>query len=209
MLRVMPLALGILLSPGLLSSAWAQWGWGGGYYSSTAQEGASRGLADLVRAQGQNALLNSAAARNWVEAENREMDNRYKWTETYFQMRSYNRASRNAERLPRMTEEQLLRYAQAGRPAYLSSEQYDRNSGAIKWPSLLTMSQFAEPRKEVEAAFERRAQNDGTFTEHDYFDVQTNINKMLTERDKVITKVTANTYMESRKFLQSLAYDAR
>jgi len=77
------------------SRAHAKWGggWGGGFgggWASTAQQGADMGLAEVVRAQGYANLKNSEAAKNWEEAKTMEMQNRLRWTETYFEMRKVN-----------------------------------------------------------------------------------------------------------------------
>lgn len=58
---------------------------GGGYYgpvrfgaATTAHESINRGRADLLRAQGENALLNAEAARSREEAKSRFLDNEVK-----------------------------------------------------------------------------------------------------------------------------------
>ncbi len=81
----------------------AQWGggWGHGFgmggWASTAQQGAAEGISQVVRSQGYTNLKNSEAAINWEDAKTKEIDNRMKWTETYFEMRKTNREARAAE----------------------------------------------------------------------------------------------------------------
>ena len=62
-------------------------GWGGGNFASTAQQGADYGMASMMKAQGYQNLQNSEAAKNLQSAQSMQIDNRKKWTETYFDMR--------------------------------------------------------------------------------------------------------------------------
>ena len=72
-------------------------GWGGGNFASTAQQGADYGMASMMRAQGYQNLQNSEAAKNFQSAQSQQIDNRKKWTETYFDMRKTNRKARADE----------------------------------------------------------------------------------------------------------------
>ena len=69
-------------------------GMGGGNFASTAQQGASYGMASMMRAQGYQNLQNSEAAKNLQTAQSQQIDNRKKWTDTYFDMRKTNRKAR-------------------------------------------------------------------------------------------------------------------
>ena len=108
-------------------AAEAQWGGGrGGWgmnWSSTAQEGADRGLAAVVQAQGYANLQNSEAAKNWEQAKTLEMQNRLRWSETYFEMRQVNRDKRADEAGPRVTQEQAIRLAKMAAQPRLGSTQ--------------------------------------------------------------------------------------
>jgi len=55
-----------------------------------------------------------------AKAAQHEMENRKKWIDTRFQMRQLNRMGRAAENGPRPTQEDLVRYARAGKPERLS-----------------------------------------------------------------------------------------
>lgn len=69
-------------------------GWGGGNFASTAGQAADYGMASMMRAQGYQNLQNSEAAKNFQSAQSQQIDNRKKWTETYFDMRKTNRKAR-------------------------------------------------------------------------------------------------------------------
>jgi hypothetical protein len=77
----------LLLLTGRIVSA--QWG-GYSYHASTAEEGIQRGFADVVRSQGMANLYNAQAATEVEKARSAYLDNQYKATQTYFEMRRYN-----------------------------------------------------------------------------------------------------------------------
>ena len=113
--RMLPTGVGIAVLVGGMLPACAQWGGGWGFnrggYASTAGQAAAYGMSEVLRAQGYQNLQNSEAAKNWEEAKTLEMQNRLRWTETYFDMRKVNREARAAERGPPVTQEQAIRWA--------------------------------------------------------------------------------------------------
>jgi hypothetical protein len=76
-------------------------GFNRGGYASTAAQGADYGMSEMMRAQGYQNLQNSEAAKNWEDAKTLEIQNRLRWTETYFDMRKENREKRAEENGPR------------------------------------------------------------------------------------------------------------
>ena len=184
---------------------------GGGYYggnrASTAAEGRLRGMGDVVRSQGQANLDNSAAAINYSLARKSEIENRNQWTHTYFQMRKANREYRAAERGPRPTMEDLVRYAQLGKPKRLSPSELGAVTGAINWPILLRSDEFAASRGELESAFARRASQSVIGAEN-YAKIKQATTQMLADLKKQVRKVPSNQYMIAKRFIESLAYEA-
>ncbi len=184
---------------------------GGGYpvYSraSTAGESRARGMADVVRSQGEANLNNSAAAVNYSIAQRNEIDNRSAWTSTYFQMRDENRKARAAERGPRATMADLVRYAQAGKPKPLSPGELDVVTGTVHWPLALQVEQFAKSRAELEGVFGRRASK-GTIGPADYMKARQVTQTMLNDLKDQIKQIPSEQYMVAKNFLQSLAYEA-
>ena len=187
------------------------YGGGGGYgtyhHASTEAEGRLRGMGDLTRSVGQANLSNSAAAINYSIARRNQIDNRAAWTDTYFQMRQANKAYRKAERGPPATMEDLVRFAQVGKPKPLSPGEVDPVSGAINWPILLRSEELAKDRAEVEAAFAKRASQSSLGTE-DYMKIRQATGQMASDLKKRIREVPSYEYMISKKFIDSLAYAA-
>ena len=182
-------------------------GYPGGGHASTAAEGAARGMADVVRSQGEANLNNSAAAINYSVARSNQIQNRAAWTSTYFDMRAENRARRAAERRPRATMADLVRYAQAGKPKPLSPSQFDVVTGAVSWPLALQVDGYEKSRAELEQVLARRASS-GTISPADYMKARQVANSMLAQLKKQIREVPPAQYTLARRFLESLAYEA-
>jgi hypothetical protein len=178
------------------------------YHASTAAEGAARGMADVVRSQGQANLANSAAAINMTEAQSNYIQNRDQWTNTYFQMRDANRKYRAAERGPRPSMEDLVRNAQTGMPDRLSPGELDSVAGGISWPGLLQTDQYAAYRSELDALYAKRAR-DGALSTPDYIQADKLTKDMMAELKDQIRDVPQMDYIAAKRFLQSLGYEAR
>ena len=190
-------------------------GGGGSYYggyptyhhASTAAEGRLRGMGDLVRSAGQANLDNSAAAINYSVAQRSQIENRNEWTNTYFEMRQANKAYRAAERGPRASMEDMVRYAQAGKPKRLSPGELDTITGGLSWPILLSSEKFADDRSELTAAFSRRASR-SVIASEDYLKIKQTTSEMLAQLKKQIRNVPSSEYISAKRFLESLAYEA-
>lgn len=183
-------------------------GYGGwGYGSSTAAEGFGRGMADVIRAQGDYNLSTSAAAINMTEARRREVENRKLWTQTYFDMRHINKDSRQANAPKAPSAEDIVRHAQAGKPKRLTAKELDPVTGVMLWPVLLQSNEFAKQREYVEKAFVQRAY-DGSMKGDAYLEVQQIANDLIELLKEWITKVPSDQYMSAKRFLQSVAYEA-
>lgn len=182
-------------------------GYDEGYHSSTAGEGYARGMGDLVRSQGVYNVLSSQAAVNMTEARRRQIENQAQWTDTYFRMRQTNREARAQEKGPQPTREDWVRIAQMGRPARLGPTQLDAVSGLIHWPALLNTDEFSNYRADLEPLFAERAQT-GAMDGDGRKKTQSVTKAMLNVLKSQITQVASADYMQARKFIESLAYEA-
>lgn len=173
----------------------------------TAASANLRGMGALVRSQGQFNLDTSMAAINVTEARQRQMDNYKKWTDTYFQVREMNRRYRAAERGPRPTMEDLVRFAQAGRPDRLSPSELDPISGEIYWPILLRADAFASERAALQQAFANRAER-GAISTEEFAVIDATTEKLKQELREEIGGLPPNQYLAAKRFLESLAFEA-
>ena len=194
-------------------AAEAQWGGGrGGWgmnWSSTAQEGADRGLAAVVQAQGYANLQNSEAAKNWEQAKTLEMQNRLRWSETYFEMRQVNRDKRADEAGPRVTQEQAIRLAKMAAQPRLGSTQLDPVTGHIEYPLILTQDIYKDYRDRLDSLFANRAASGGSIRYDDFLAIQSTVSRFVETLQKHVSEYAAGDYGRARNFLDSLVLEAR
>ena len=183
-------------------------GGGGGYdHASTAEEGAARGMADVVRSAGAANLMNSEAAINYQEAEKKNIENHLLYTETYFQMKNINKQYRDAQRKPPPTQQQAIRMSKSQLPDRLSANKMDPLTGALAWPLGLRADSFKEDRERMDALYAERADK-GFLTPDQYVEVKKLTSEMTDELRKYSQQLGGNASIEARKFLESLSYEA-
>ena len=175
--------------------------------ASTAAEGYANGMSNVISAKGDYNLNTSQAAINMTQAQSQEIQNRQQWTTAYFEMRKENRAYRAEERGRQPTMEDAVRYAQMGKPKRLSPSEMDSVTGKITWPRLLRTEQFEDQRTKLDELFEKRARYGSTF--EDQMALQETTNDILAAIKKQIRDLPPYEYTNSRRFLESLAYEGR
>jgi hypothetical protein len=184
-------------------------GWGG--YSgagSTAAGSYLAGLGQTIRAQGQYNLMSSEAAINLEEARKRDIENRERWTNTYFEMRRINKAYRDAERGPRLSTEAWVRMAHDAAPKRLASHALDPVTGQIAWPTALRADAFSQDRETIDQLFAERAATDGAVGIDTYTKIRAAIDDALAKLKDRIRDIDTRNYVEARTFLTGLAREA-
>ncbi|RCS50574.1 hypothetical protein DTL42_10725 [Bremerella cremea] len=202
-----------LLLPLLASSCYAQY-YGGPYgygygYSSTAEEGAAHGLADVVRSAGSYNLDTSRAMVNVEDARKAYIQNRELAQETWFDMRRRNDAYRAEKRGPAPTSEQLFRINAQRAPSRLSDDQIDPVTGELHWPLLLTSAIYDPYRKVIDNGFETRA-HQGSIKSYDkQQDLVKAVNSMYDTLKKRIRDYEPQQFIDANRFMEALSYDVR
>jgi hypothetical protein len=191
---------------------------GGGYNSSdyydypdratNAYQGIDYGLARIIRAESEYMLLGSQAAINRSEARSREMDNWKKWVETYFEVKRINREARAAERGRPLTEADFVRMAQMGKPRRLTPSELENVTGQLNWPLLLQAKAFTPYRELLDQCFAYRASR-GAMELDEYLKAEQTAQLMLGMLRDQIQDFAGVDYMNARRFLESIAYEAR
>ncbi len=143
-----------------ISSADAQYdrgGWGGNnyYHSSTAAEGAMRGTADVMRAAGDANMSNAAAQNLYQEAYSKELDNRKKATNTYYENRAAWQTHQDQE--TKLRQARVAAYQTRMQPDRTHPSQLDPITGTIRWSKVLGASIFDSQRETMEEFFTQRA----------------------------------------------------
>ena len=178
------------------------------YRASTVFESYARGQAAVIRAQGQYNLMTSQSRVYNEEAERRAIENREERIKNYYAMRETNRAARAAERGPRLTSEALHRFAAAGKPKRLSPGDLEAASGRVSWPVLLQTDEFSGFRADLDKLFAERAA-DGQMCQAERIQAKQATDGMLAQLKKRVREVPSTDYIATRRFIESLACEAR
>ena len=181
---------------------------GGSYHAATAEESMANGMANVIQSAGQANLLNSAAARNYQEARSRDLDNRMKATNTYFEMRKMNREYVAAERGPKPTSEQMFRYARDRAPDRLNANQLDPLTGQIYWPVVLEQDIYKTQREKIDELFGLRAKYHGQIGAEQYLELQRTTKAMEAELKKHVKEYPPGDYTKAKSLIESLSYEA-
>jgi len=127
----------------------------GGYHASTALEGALRGKAAVIDAAGRFNRNTAEAAILAEQARTLQLENDEQEVVSYFNKKALNRDAREAASLPTPSVEDVLRYNQTRNPNRLSTYQLDPVSGAIHWPEVLRLPEFAAGREALQQRIRR------------------------------------------------------
>lgn len=177
------------------------------YRASTPFEARARGLSEIIRARAAYNQMTAEALEQMTEAARKQMRNREEWTHTYFRMREANRTYRDKEEGPRPTTEDIVRYAEMGKPERLSPGEIDPVTGSIAWPEALRGPAFDEDRARVESLFGEWTRYGSLSLEHRR-EIRDTTDAMLGKLKERIHRFPTPDYMAARRFLESLAYEA-
>ena len=197
-------AAGILLLPGTVAF---------GQYinnkASTAGESHARGMSDVIRAQGSSNLMNSRAAINVQQADSAYLDNRLKYTQTYFENRKMNREYRAAERGPPITEQQAEQIARARAPKRATANDLDPITGGLDWPMELNTPEYADYRTKLDQLFSERAKQGGAIGMNTYNDIRSTSNELLATLKGNIKNYSPDQYMQAKRFVERINNETR
>jgi hypothetical protein len=123
-------------------------------------------------------------------------------------MRDANKKYRAAEAGPKPTMEDLVRYAQAGKPKRLSPSELDAVSGEVSWPTVLQSAPYDQYRSEMETLLGHRAAS-GALSFGDQQKLDQAKKEMLAELKSQIRDIPPQEYTTAKRFVESLAYEAK
>lgn len=166
------------------------------------------GVADVIRSRGEYNEATSRSYINYEQARKGYIENRKQWQQAYFDMRQSNEARRVRKLEGAKHSPEALAYAaRSSAPRALSSESLDPITGRLLWPEILQRDEFAIQREQIEQQFEIRASTSGAETNLPA--IEQSVGRMIEILRSEIEDLPVDQYMESRKFLDSLAYSAR
>ena len=141
--------------------------------SSTAEEGAQRGLGSVISSQGQRNLDNSQAAINMTDARSNQIDNQVKSVNAYWEKKGI--YQEHVEEVNKEIEAKRERYVARRGSLDLSTDEFDRTTGQINWPKILQQTVYDPYRTKLDTAFHDRSYN-GALTGDQYMDATTAYN---------------------------------
>lgn len=170
-------------------------------FSSTLEEGAQRGYADVIRSYGMANLLIGQAAVQVEQARKAYIENEAKATQTYFELRRYNAEARHKTPL---SLDQYVRLAREMAPEPLTATQLDPLTGTVSWPAPLRLPQYEAFRQRMDRLFQDRATGYLVFGE-----IQQVVQEFEAQLKADIMRFQPDDYIVAKKFLDSLAWAAR
>jgi hypothetical protein len=184
--------------------------YGGGsnnyHHASTVEEGAARGLADVIRSAGAANMMNSEAAKNYEDARKKYIDNRLLRTQTYFEMKQINKQARWGNQR-RRSQADLIRFSKARLPDRLNHAELDPLSGDLTWPLILRMASLEPQRKKLQTLFALRAR-DGYVGPDQYLEIVDHVKAMMDALKDRAKDFPSKDTIAARKFLEGLGYEA-
>jgi len=180
--------------------------WGGyGGFATTPAESYARGMAAVIRAEGQAYANASQAAINFEQARSAYLKNELLWQKTAEERRRLGTQKREqadaAERAARERHQSMAEHAP--QPAKLSSTQFDRSTGLVTWPATLLTERFKKDREQLEELLVTRAHTgESTAMENKIYETARHMQSTLKDQ---IHELSPHDYIESRKFLDQLA----
>lgn len=178
-------------------------------HSSTATEGAFRGAAAYVRAIGAANLDNSLAAMNYQEAYRRSLENTLKYAETYYAKRDLWFDYKEATRRKPLTMEGYRKLAAAAGADRLRPDQYDPETGNVRWPELLRAEILRPYREKIDEALASRSATEAGLGSRTYEVVRQMTQSMQQVLDKYADNVPTHLHVHASKFLESVLLEAR
>jgi hypothetical protein len=173
------------------------YGWGPGY-----------NYGEVIRAQGQYNKDTTEAMINYEDARSKWIDNKNKWTQAYHERVRMGQAAQAEKTQVRIANrDRYLRNRESNAPPRLGPQQLDPSTGKIYWPTALLDNSYDKPRKQLDELFVLRSHT-GVSPE-----VSNTIRElsrsMQDDLKEQIRSIPPNSYLEARKFLESLAWEGQ
>lgn len=179
-------------------------GFYGGYHASTVAEGYARGLADVIRAEGENNLSNALAQREWEAARKQQYENKILKVKTFYERRAiyeYEHAADIALRREKV-EARLARI----RLTDFSAEEFNPTTGEINWPVLLADEAFSDYSAWFDSLLAERAKY-GRLSAGALGEAESLIKQWRAELTSVRDQVSDAVLRDSLRFLLRLDRD--
>ena len=194
---------GMVVTPG---SAYGGGGYSPGY--GTIAGSAFSGAGALADGLGQYNYNTALAIRQLEEANRQAIDNLAYAQKSQIEMRRLNKVQWLADH-PRSTPEQIAKINESRLPRRLSTSELDPTWGQIRWPAVLQRPEFEQVRAGLNDIFAHRSVETFGVGSPAYTEVQRLTHEMRTTLDEQHTTMTQMEWIQSMRFIESLAYESR
>ncbi len=177
------------------------------HHCSTALEGALRGWANLVQANGNYLISASQAAILAEQARWLSLDNRQRWVEYRQWLRTVNdtRRQNNIAQKRRVNDSRRnARY----RVYRLSNQQLDHGTGYIAWPHVLQAREYRDMRMQLDRCFQQCARY-GRSNADAEFEINECVAGLQQRLQGRRHKLERDEYVAAQKFLLGLKYHSQ
>jgi hypothetical protein len=183
-------------------------GYPAGTWSSTYAEGLGHGVADVMQSAGKLSESAAKSSLTYAQAQQLWIQNSTDALRAYIELRTLNGQFEAQQRGRRLTPEELVRLARSAAPRRLSPGELDAHTGRISWPIVLRADDFTVYRAELERLFAQRS-SAAPLNSDDYLKTFRLIDAMTAELRDNITLMPQADYSAAKRFLGSLAQEAR
>jgi hypothetical protein len=186
-------------------------GYGPGAYSpgyGTITGSSLAGLGAFASGLGEYNYNTALAIRQLEEANRQSIDNKLYAEKSQIEMRRLNNIQWLADH-PLSTPEQTAKINDARLPRRLSTSQLDPTWGTIRWPAVLQRPEFEKVRASLDEIFAHRSTESFGVGSPAYDEVHRLTREMRTTLDDEHASMTQMEWIQSMRFIESLAYESR
>jgi hypothetical protein len=194
---------GMVVSPG---SGYGAGGYSPGY--GTIAGSYLSGAGALADGLGQYNYNTALAIRQLEEANRQAIDNQVYAQKSQIEMRRLNKIQWAADH-PRSTPEQIAKINESRLPRRLSTSELDPTWGSIRWPAVLQRPEFEKVRAGLDDVFAHRSVETFGVGSPAYTEVQRLTHEMRTALDEQHATMSQMEWIQSMRFIESLAYESR
>ncbi len=178
-------------------------------HSSTAAEGRLRGAASFVESAGKGNYYHSLAALNYQEAYRRALDNAVHRADAYYARQDLWYDHQEKYRRKPLDMEGYQKLAASRAPDRLSAEQYDADSGAVRWPFPLDSEVFRSARQAVEKHLSDRSIENAGWGSRNYAQLRAHVESMRSLLDAARESLPPDQFVLADSFLDSVLWEGR
>ncbi len=149
---------------------------------------------------------NAKTLQTLQEVRSKALDNNLKMAKTFYDKRALYDVYKGSHSRKRPTQEDLSRYSKASVPERPANFQIGSN---ICWPEVLLQDEFSDYRMWLDCLFAERKSPHSLLGSDACYQVRVVVEKMREELRSKIREMNPAEYVAARKFLESVAYEAR